>query len=1113
MKLVDLSSNKKRVPHPEFPNLLEFQRNSYNWLVNEGIPDLIGEISPIYDYSGNIFCLEFTDFKVGETPIDEKEAIRLGISYTVPLRAQATLTYLQTGEVSKQEIYILDIPVMTESGYFVINGVKKVVVSQLIKSPGVVFNRDVGIGSVNYGFSIVPVRGAWIDVEQRNQGDLTVRVNQGRAMNLFSFLQAFGIESMEKIKEIFRDELEITAFQQTMSACKDSVRDEALIELCKKLKPTDPSSVENGNSIIKETFDNPRKYSLGKVGRFKINRRLILDESNSKTLLSIDDLINITKELFRLIKNNLLGDDIDDLSFRRVKAVGEQVYEKLRTGAQRFERIVKERMSVANMEETVSPKALLNVKPMTAIVEDFFASAQLCQLLDDVNAISELAHKRRLSALGPGGLKRERAGLEVRDVHLTHYSRIDPVATPEGQNIGLVVGLSNHAVINEYGFIEVPFYKIIHEVSISDKVAEGLLTKEVKDQNGQVIIEKDSVVDSSIIEKLKKAGFETIPIRPLVTDEVEYFMSDTESEKYIAQADTPINEKSQITVDILPGRHGGFPEVVPVSKITHVDVSLDQMVSISTSLLPFVESNPTTRAMYGSNMIRQALPLIKTEPALTMSGLEEIVGNYSGHNIFSESDGMVSYVDAQEVRVKDSRGREKTYDIRNYIKTNFNTSISQSPVVNMGQKVKKGDILVNGYSMNQGILSTGNNVMVAFMPWKGYNTEDGIVISERLVKEDLYTSIYLEEHICNVRDTNLGPETITRDIPGRSEYQLRNLDHSGMVRVGAEVSSGDILVGKVTPRGHIELTPEERLLYAIFGDKARDVRDTSLHMPHGYTGKVISVQVLSRENGDPTEAGIHTTVKVLIGQLRKLTIGDKMANRHGHKGVVARVVPAEDMPFLEDGTPVDMVISPLGVFARANVGQILELHLSYAAHLLGHHYKVQCFSKISWASVQKELEKARLPLDGKFYLQDGMTGERFLEKVAVGYMYIQKLIHMSADKINARSVGSYSLITQQPLGGKAQHGGQRLGEMEVWALESHGAANILQEMLTVKSDDVVGRVETYEKITREETDLGKTSLPASFKVLINELKGALIKTDFYIPRQERETEELDLELY
>ncbi|GAB4140328.1 MAG: DNA-directed RNA polymerase subunit beta [Patescibacteria group bacterium] len=1107
-KLIKLGKGMKK-PLADLPNLIEAPLKSYNDFLEKGIKSLFQSISPIRDYTENLFELKLVDFRIDEPSVIESEAIRTGVSYTVPVRAVAELLNKQTGEIKSQEIFLCDVPKMTSDGYFVINGIKRVVINQLIRSTGIFFTKESGVAGSSdiYGAKIIPETGAWLELEVKKQLGLSVKVDQGKTVNWFTFLACFGF-SFKEIEEIFKsysrkEELfssqifEITKAQSVFAKNEDQKlsTDLAIVEFYKKIRPGDMITLESGKTLFENMFQNEKRYSLGDVGRFKLNRRIGNPDSKTANLLDKEDLGKITYVIFDMILNNLPGDDIDHLAYRRVKSVGEQVADAMRIGIARFERIVKDRMSTVDMEEEISAKQFLNIRPISASIESFFASAQLSQFMDETNPIAELAHKRRLSSFGPGGLKRERAGFEVRDIHNSHYGRICPIETPEGPNIGLVTSIASYGKINDFGFIESPYVLLINEIFLNDERCVGLVVREaVLDKKGKILLEKGDTITKEKIKILQSEKIEKVKIYPLVSNEIMYLMADQEEKYYIAQFSTELSSSNQILADVLTVRVKGEPQIVSIDKVGLIEVSNYQMISITTSLVPFIEHNPSVRILAGSNMNRQAVPLLETEVPLVYTGVEKVVARYSGHNIFAPKDGIIDYVDAEKIILKDKNNRKIEFKLKIYERTNQNTAIRQTPKVSLNQEVREGDLLAEGFAMKNDELALGKNILVAFMAWNGFNFADAIVISSRLVKQDIYTSVRVEEYVVSVRETNLGPEETTRDIPGKSEYSLRNLDDEGIVRVGSEVKSGDILVGKVTPRGKVELTAEERLLFAIFGEKSQDKKDTSLKLPHGDRGRVIDIQIFTRENGDNLPVGILKMVKVYVAQIRKISVGDKMAARYGNKGVVAKIVPEEDMPFLADGTPVDIVLNPLGVVARMNIGQVLESHLGMAAKLLNARYQVEPFSQISWKDISEELKKAGFSEDGKVELFDGQTGEKFKERVAVGYMYVQKLIHMSEDKIHARSVGPYSLITQQPLGGKAQFGGQRLGEMEVWALEAHGASRILQEMLTIKSDDVIGRAKAYESIVKNE-GIGEINMPASFHVLLKELQGIGLKTD------------------
>jgi DNA-directed RNA polymerase subunit beta len=871
----------------------------------------------------------------------------------------------------------------------------------------------------------------------------------------------------------------------------------------KRIRPGDLATTENARQLIFSMFFRFDRYDFDRVGRYKLNRRFNFDLPNNKEtrILRREDLIEIIKEVIRLNITQEQEDDIDHLGNRRVRAIGELIQNKFRVGLARMERIVKDRMSTADIA-TLTPNKLINARPVISVVKEFFMSSQLSQFMDQNNPLAELEHKRRLSAMGPGGLTRERAGFDVRDVHTTHYGRICPIATPEGPNIGLVGHLASYARLNNYGFLEAPYRKVLHDIPNDPEITEGKISREdihemsESGEKGKVLVRAGSVIDKKHANELKEKikGEETIPIKPVVTEEIVYIDA-FEEEKYISTAaTTPITDDGYFALNKCEVRKYGQPATEEVSKVDYVGVAPNQIISIATSLIPFMEHNDGQRALMGTNMQRQAVPLINSESPIVGTGIEARAARDSGHVIISEEEGTVSKLDAASIEIKNKKGKVASYDLTKFLRSNASTCINQRPIVDKGDKIKAGQVISDGPSIDNGELALGRNVLVAFMTWEGFNYEDAIIISERLVQDDVYSSIHIENYSIDVRDTKLGPEVITSDIPNISEEKLKDLDERGIVRVGAEVSSGDILVGKITPKGETELSAEEKLLRAIFGEKAKDVRDSSLYLEHGEHGKVVDIKIFSREDGDKLPAGVLKSIQVTVANLRKIQAGDKMAGRHGNKGVISRIVPAEDMPYLEDGTPVDIILSPLGIISRMNLGQLLETHLGFAAKKLGYKAKAPALNGPSEIQIKEELEKAGLSIDGKVALYDGKTGEPYDNKVTVGYKYMLKLNHMVDDKIHQRSIGPYSLITQQPLGGKAQFGGQRFGEMEVWALEAYGAAHSLQEILTIKSDDVPGRSKAYESIIKGET-IRKLNVPESFNVLVRELKGLCLDVE------------------
>ena len=1018
----------------EMPNLIAIQRNSYNWFLEEGLKETFEEVSPITDFSDTL-QLDFLTSSFGEPKYSVEECKDRDATYAAPLRIKVRLLNKESGEIKEQEVFMGDFPLMTEQGTFVINGAERVIVSQLVRSPGVYYNREIDTaGKALYGCTVIPNRGAWLELESDANDVMYVRLDRTRKLPATVLLRALGYSHSDDIMNLFAgDEM----IMPTIEKDTTSNEPEALIEIYKRLRPGDPPTVESARNLINSLFFDHKRYDLAKVGRYKINKKLGLDIDKHIKNLTLDDILAAYRYMLSLMHGaeGYTVDDIDHLGNRRIRSVGELLQNQFRIGLTRMERNVRERMTTQDPNE-VTPQSLINIRPVVASIKEFFGSSQLSQFMDQINPLAELTHKRRLSALGPGGLSRERAGMEVRDVHHSHYGRMCPIETPEGPNIGLINSLATYGRINEYGFIETPYRK-------------------VNDCH--------------------------------VTDDIEYLTADVEERFTIAQANTELDENNMIIQDKVDARRGEENLVVEKESVEYMDVSPKQVVSIATALIPFLEHDDANRALMGTNMQRQAVPLLVTEAPFVGTGMEYRAGYDSCVFAIARHSGIVSYVSADEIHVRGDGGERDVYKLTKFKGSNQGSCINQHVLVSKGQHVNEGDILADGPSTSNGELSLGRNALIAFMNWEGYNYEDAVLLSERLVKEDVYTSIHIDEFECDSRDTKLGPEEITRDIPNVGEDVLKNLDNRGIIRIGAEIRAGDILVGKVTPKGETELTAEERLLRAIFGEKAREVRDTSLRVPHGGSGIVVDVKVFTRKNGDELSPGVNEVVRVYVAQKRKISQGDKMAGRHGNKGVVSRVLPECDMPFLPDGTPVDIVLNPLGVPSRMNIGQILEVHLGMAAKALGLHFATSAFDGASEKDIGDMLEKAGFDRSGKFVLRDGRTGRPFDNPVTVGYMYYLKLMHLVDDKIHARSIGPYSLVTQQPLGGKAQFGGQRFGEMEVWALEAYGASHTLQEMLTVKSDDVVGRVKTYEAIVKGE-NLPEAGVPEAFKVLMKELQ-------------------------
>ena len=1135
----------------EMPNLIKVQKDSYDWFVEEGLGEVLRDISPIEDYSGNL-VLEFFDYYMEDkTKYTVEEAKERDATYSTRLHVKVRLINRETGEIKEQEIYLGDFPLMTDSGTFIINGAERVVVSQLVRSPGCYYAEefDTKTGKKTYTSTVMPLRGAWLEYETDGNDVFYVRVDRTRKLPVTTLLRAIGVVSDDQIRELFGDEEMLTA-----TIAKDTIKDqeEALIEIYKKLRPGELPTVDAARNLFNGLFYDNRRYDLAKVGRYKFNQKLnlatriqdkiaaedimdaetgevlvqageviqedlaeaiqnaginivdvmvgerkvrvignstvnihavlpnvdlsklhfkelvnynvlknIIDNTEEKDLVKVlqeryDELVpkHITTEDMIASINYLLNlshglgkiDDIDHLANRRIRCVGELLQNQFRIGLTRLERVVRERMTIQDLD-VVTPQTLINTKPITSAIREFFGSSQLSQFMDQTNPLSELTHKRRISALGPGGLTRDRAGFEVRDIHYTHYGRLCPIESPEGPNIGLISALSSFAQINEYGFIETPYRKIDPETHRA-------------------------------------------------TDIVEYMSADVEDNYIIAQASEPMDKNGEFLNDRIRVRYRNDIIEVDKNQVQYVDVSPKQLVSIAAAMIPFLEHDDAKRALMGANMQRQAVPLMITESPIVGTGMEYRAAKDSGILVLAEDDGVVQKVTADNITVKYNNGKTVVHKLRKFKRTNGGTCINQRPIVKKGEIVKKGDAIADGPSTKNGEMSLGKNVLVAFSTWEGYNYEDAILLNERLVKEDVFTSIHIEEYDCECRDTKLGPEEITRDIPNVGDDVLKDLDENGIIRIGAEVRPGDILVGKVTPKGETELTAEERLLRAIFGEKAREVRDTSLRVPHGEAGTIVDVKIFTRDNSDELGPGVNQIIRCYIATKRKISVGDKMAGRHGNKGVISRVLPEEDMPFMPDGTPIDILLNPLGVPSRMNLGQVLEVHLGGAAKALGWHVSTPVFDGATEQDVRELLAQAGMSEDGKTTLYDGRTGEPFASPITVGVMYMLKLHHLVDDKIHARSTGPYSLVTQQPLGGKAQFGGQRFGEMEVWALEAYGAAYTLQEMLTVKSDDVVGRVKTYEAIVKGE-NVPEPGVPESFKVLVKELQSLGLDVRLY----------------
>ncbi len=1079
----------------DLQNLVDHQNKSFQWFIDEGLGELLAEISPIDDYTGTKLSLVFKDYHFEDPKMSEADARENNVSYEAPLKAKVELTNKVTGEVKEQEIYLGDYPWMTKRGTFVINGAERVVVSQLIRSAGVFFTSDAHGAANLYGAKVIPGRGAWFEFETAAAGGLFVKIDRKRKIAVTTLLRALGMNEAQ-MKEAFKhvDTGKLSYLQATLDKDPTRGQSDALIEVYRRLRPGDLATVDNAKALIENMLYNFKRFDFSRVGRYKINKRLNLDVPNTaeNRVMRLDDLVAIVAELIRLNNTQEPADDIDSLANRRVKLVGELVQRQFRIGLLRMERNTKDRMSMSEIE-TVTPGQLINARPVVAAVREFFASSQLSQFMDQINPLSELAHKRRLSSMGPGGLSRERAGFEVRDAHATHYGRICAVETPEGANIGLVSNLANYARINDYGFIETPYRKVINAVTPKD--APGHIAGEdLKDAGGKVIVKAGKTITKEDADKLAKVeGRVTWPVKAKVTSEVVYLDASAEEAAVIAGIGNELDENGYFVHERVGARTELKPGEADANDVTHMDAARNQIIGSSAGLIPFIEKNYVYRSLMGGNQQRQAVPLIQPSAPIVGTGLEAAAARNTGQMILAEADGEVIRASGQEVVVAYKDGNV-TYEPQHFIRSNEGTSINQKVVVNTGDKVSKGDVLIEGMSIQNGELALGKDLIAAFMPWSGYNFEDAIIISRKLVEDDSLTSVHIVDFMIEVRETKLGPEIVTRDIPNVSEDALRHLDEDGIVRIGAEVHPGDILVGKITPKGEQELSSEERLLRAIFGEKAKEVRDTSQRMSNGKHGKVVGVKVFSRENGHELKAGVLMQIQVFVAQMRKISVGDKLGGRHGNKGVIARILPVEDMPFMEDGTPVDIILNPLGVPSRMNLGQLFETHLGMAARALGLHVASPSFNGVPVSKIQSLLKEAGLPEDGKQQLYDGRNGEAFSERTTVGSMYMIKLNHMVADKIHARSTGPYTMVTQQPLGGKAQNGGQRFGEMEVWALEAYGAAATLQEMLTIKSDDVYGRSKAYESIIKK-TEIVGPKVPESFNVLVKELQGLGLKVD------------------
>ena len=1239
MPLADARSYARISQVLDIPNLIQSQIESFEWFKMEGLMEVYREISPIQDYTGTKYELSFLEYYFRDPKYTPEECKEKEITYAKPLYVKTRLVMKESGEIKEQEIFTGDLPMMTSNGTFIVNGAERVVVSQLVRSPGAYFvlEKDVASDRALCSAKLIPSRGAWLEFETSSKNVLSVKVDRKRKVSATTFLRAIGIATDEELLQLFADvdNHDVHSFIKS-TLDRDPAQDEkdvhfreddlkslwswlrpddeydrakvrkiasAQIDFYRRLRPGEPPSLENARTLVKDLFFEPRRYDLGKVGRYKLNSRFGLDQSLNTRTLTRNDLISMFRTMIQVNNQEGTTDDIDHLGNRRVRSVGELVQNQIRVGLLRMERMVKERMTLIDPEQA-TPQALVNIRPVVAAVREFFGGSQLSQFMDQTNPLAELTHKRRLSALGPGGLSRERAGFDVRDVHFSHYGRICPIETPEGPNIGLLSSLATYARINPLGFIESPYRRVLKEIPNSDPDLEGrTITEDLVNANGTIVAKEGEPITGRKLKRVAALSERKVRVKPFVSgkdDDIIYLSADREETYRIAQANSALDKKNQFVQERAEVRVGEKYSEELSDTVDYMDVSPMQITSVSASLIPFLEHDDANRALMGSNMQRQSVPLLRPQAPLVGTGIEGRVARDSGQLVQAHVSGVVTSVTGNRVIVRDREGEEHVHAMTKFSRTNQGTCFNQRPTVQAGDIVKEGDVLADSSSTERGELALGQNLLVAFMSWEGYNYEDAVIINENLVKDDYFTSVHIEKYEVESRETKLGPEEITRDIPNVGEDSLRDLDEFGIIRVGAEVGPGDVLVGKVTPKGETELTAEEKLLRAIFGEKSRDVKDTSLRVPHGERGKVIDVKVLEKRNTDELPPGVNQAVRVWIAQTRKISIGDKMAGRHGNKGVIARILPTEDMPFLEDGTPVDIILNPLGVPSRMNLGQVLETHLGWAAKHLNFRATTPVFDgardisiedalarvwfaqksggidpapsvappKIDMERIEKWLaekgydaqrlhddsilgeareaclriwlkeeagldtsnmsvedlrnetmrvhreEKLAPPTFGKVILFDGRTGQPFDQPVAVGYIYMLKLIHLVEDKIHARSTGPYSLITQQPLGGKAQFGGQRFGEMEVWALEAYGAAQNLQEVLTVKSDDVAGRVKTYEAIVKGE-DVYQPGIPESFNVLLKELQSLGLSVELLneeerapMPRELAETLEM-----
>jgi len=1167
----------------EIPDLIQVQLDSFRWFQEEGLRELFEEISPVQDYTNTRLELHFVDYEFREPLHSISECLERGLTYSSPIHVTAQLVVKETGEIKQQELYFSDFPLMTDAGTFIISGVERVVVNQLTRFPGVYFTleRDPSSGRELCFAKLVAEHGAWLDFDTSNRDVISVKVSGKRKIPVTTLLRAIGFESDEALRSLFQDvdNAPEHAFCSSTIERDPLVKNkvDALFDIYRKLSSGEAPSLSSAQALLNNFLFNPRRYSLGKVGRYKLNKKLGLNIPGNCTGLTPEDLVQIVRRIISVNLRKETPDDIDHLGNRRAQAVGFLIQKQFRIGLLRLERAIKERMSILG-PEAATPVALINIRPVAVAIREFFGRSQLSQFMDQTNPLAELTHKRRLSAMGPGGLSRKQAGFEVRDVHHSHYGRICPIETPEGPNIGLIGSLATYASVNEYGFVETPYCKVIHEVpNTVEELTGRTIREDIVDGDGKLVAKVGKLITKQIAQNLARLSVRNIQVVPFVSRQIVYLTADEEDQYAIAQANALLNEKNEFVDDKVEVKRGDRYYKESIDRVNFIDVSPKQLFSVAACLVPFLEHDDAIRALMGCNMQRQAVPLLRPECPLVATGMEREVAKYSGQVIFAPEDAVVTSATSSSIVIKNGKGEEQSIDLIKFARTNQGTCINQQPIVNKGDKVKKGQVLVNSFSLDNGNLALGQNVICAFMSWEGFNYEDAIIISRRLVKDDAYTSVHIEKYAIEERDTKLGPEEITRDIPNVSEESLANLDEIGIVRIGAEVKPNEILVGKITPKGETEPSAEEKLLRAIFGEKTREVKDSSLRMPSGEWGRVIKTKVFSRDNHDELPAGVNQIIQVWVAQKRKISVGDKMSGRHGNKGVISIILPEEDMPFLPDGTPVDIVLNPLGVPSRMNIGQVLEAHLGWAAQTLGFRAINPIFDGadaltiedalaktwIAWKAgavnfspedpgntridldkvgewlsrhdfdareimneehkgvarkaslclwleelgiadnnqiralsdedleqtVEKIYKERKLypPIFGKMELRDGRTGELFNKPVTVGNIYMMKLIHLVGDKVHARSTGPYSLITQQPLGGKAQFGGQRFGEMEVWALEGHGAAHTLQEMLTIKSDDVMGRAKAYESLVKGE-DIQQLGIPESTKVLFMELR-------------------------